>query len=114
MWTLPNKFKYSSDSLVSFSFFTIRVVQALVVLFAFAGFVHAVVVVVLRLRGNIRVQGWSALMVVVLVLGGLQFLMLGVIGEYLWRTLDETKRRPLFIVDRVVEGGAVREPQHDG
>ncbi len=84
--------------------------QALGVLFALAGFVHAVVVVMLRLRGNIRVQGWSALMIVVLVLGGLRFLMLGVIGEYLWRMLDETKRRPLFIVDRVVEGGAVREP----
>ena len=111
MWTLRKKVKYFIDSLVSFSYFPIRVAQALGILFAFAGFVHAVVVVVLRLRGNIRVQGWSALMVVVLVLGGLQFLMLGVIGEYLWRTLDETKRRPLFIVDRVVEGGAVREPQ---
>src|SRR5438132_5974323 len=54
-----------------------RVAQALGVLFALAGFVHAVVVVMLRLRGNIRVQGWSALMIVVLVLGGLRFLMLG-------------------------------------
>jgi len=41
---------------------------------------------------------------VILVMGGVQLVTLGVLGEYLWRALDETKRRPLFIVDRVVEG----------
>jgi dolichol-phosphate mannosyltransferase len=105
MWTLRGKVKYFIDSFVSFSYFPIRVVQIVGALLALAGFAHAAVVVALRLAGQIPVQGWSALMVVVLVLGGLQLLMLGVIGEYLWRTLDETKRRPLFVVDRVVEGG---------
>jgi glycosyltransferase involved in cell wall biosynthesis len=109
MWTLRKKVKYFIDSLVSFSYFPIRVAQVLGILFALAGFVHASVVVFLRLRGGIPVPGWSALMVVVLVLGGLQFLMLGVMGEYLWRTLDEAKRRPLFIVDRVIEGGKESE-----
>jgi dolichol-phosphate mannosyltransferase len=105
MWSLGRKVKYFIDSFVSFSFFPIRVVQILGALLALAGFAHAVVIVVLRIAGEIPVQGWAALMVVVLVLGGLQLLMLGVIGEYLWRTLDETKRRPLFVIDRVVEGG---------
>jgi dolichol-phosphate mannosyltransferase len=108
MWTLRKKLKYAIDSLVSFSYFPIRVAQLLGALFALAGFVYAVVVAVLRLTGNIPVAGWSALTVVVLVLGGIQLLVLGVIGEYLWRTLDETKRRPAFLVDLVVEGGTKR------
>ena len=57
------------------------------------------------IRGDIAIEGWSALMMVVLVLGGLQLLTLGVLGEYLWRTLDEAKRRPLYLVDRVLRGG---------
>jgi len=60
---------------------------------------------VLRVRGDIAIEGWSALMMVVLVLGGLQLLTLGVLGEYLWRTLDEAKGRPLYLVDRVRSGG---------
>jgi len=104
MWTLRKRLKYFIDSFVSFSYFPIRLVQLLGVLFAVAGFTHAVVVTVLRLTNNIPIQGWTALMVVILVMGGVQLVTLGVLGEYLWRALDETKRRPLFIVDRVVEG----------
>jgi len=109
MWTFRKKLKYSIDSLVSFSYFPIRVAQLLGALLALAGFAYAFIVAALRLTGNIPVAGWSALTVIVLVLGGLQLLMLGVIGEYLWRTLDETKRRPAFLVDRVVEGGTERD-----
>jgi glycosyltransferase involved in cell wall biosynthesis len=106
MWTFGKKVKYFIDSLVSFSYFPIRLAQGLGVLLALGGFVYAGVIVVLRVAGSIPIQGWSALTVIVLLLSGLQLLMLGVIGEYVWRTLDETKRRPLFIVDRIVEGGA--------
>jgi polyisoprenyl-phosphate glycosyltransferase len=106
MWTLGKKLKYFIDSFVSFSYFPIRLVQLLGMLFALAGFAHAAAVIVLKLTNQIPIQGWTALMVVVLVMGGVQLIMLGVLGEYLWRALDETKRRPLFVVDRVVEGTA--------
>jgi polyisoprenyl-phosphate glycosyltransferase len=109
-WTLGKKLKYFIDSFVAFSYFPIRLVQTVGGLLAFAGFIYAAVVIVLKLTHGISIQGWSALMVVVLVLGGIQLLMLGIFGEYLWRTLDETKRRPLYVVDRVVEGGA-RSPE---
>ena len=46
------------------------------------------------------VEGWSSLMVVVLVMGGAQMMMMGVLGEYLWRALDESRRRPRYIVER--------------
>ena len=105
MWTLGKKLKYFADSLVAFSYVPIRLMQLVGALIALMGFAWASVIVVLRLRNAIEIEGWSALMVVVLVLGGLQLVTLGVLGEYLWRTLDEAKRRPLYLVDRVVRGG---------
>jgi dolichol-phosphate mannosyltransferase len=106
MWTLTKKLKYFADSLVAFSYVPIRLMQLVGILIALFGFAWAAVIVVLRLRNAIAIEGWSALMVVVLVLGGLQLVTLGVLGEYLWRTLDEAKRRPLYLVDRVVRGGS--------
>jgi len=104
MWTLTKKLKYFIDSLVAFSYTPVRLVQLGGALVALLGFAWAALVVVLRLRGDITIEGWAALMFVVLVLGGIQLVTLGVLGEYLWRTLDEAKRRPLYVVDRVVRG----------
>ena len=42
-------------------------------------------------------------MVVVLVLAGVQMIMLGIIGEYMWRNLDESRKRPLYIIDEIIE-----------
>jgi dolichol-phosphate mannosyltransferase len=103
-WTLPKKLKYLVDSLVAFSYTPIRLMQATGALIAVLGLVWTGIIVVLRLRGEIELQGWAALMSVVLVLGGIQLVTLGVLGEYLWRTLDESKRRPLYLIDRIVRG----------
>jgi polyisoprenyl-phosphate glycosyltransferase len=48
-------------------------------------------------------------MLAVLFLGGVQLTMIGVLGEYLWRILDETRGRPLYIIDRTI-GVRAREP----
>lgn len=102
MWTMTKRVKYFIDSVLAFSYFPIRVFQGLGLAVASGGFVYALFLVGMRLTHKTPIPGWTALMVVVLVLGGVQLIVLGVIGEYVWRTLDETKRRPLFVVDRVV------------
>jgi dolichol-phosphate mannosyltransferase len=104
MWTLTKKLKYFADSLVAFSYMPIRLMQIAGGLIALLGFAWAVLILMLKLRNDIPIRGWTALMVVVLVLGGLQLLTLGVIGEYVWRTLDEAKGRPLYVVERVLGG----------
>src|SRR5258708_8942845 len=48
------------------------------------------------------VEGWTSLMTLMLILGGAQLLLLGIFGEYLGRLYIEAKRRPLFVVDRVL------------
>ena len=99
-WTLSKKVKLFVDSIVSFSFMPIRLMSWLGVLFAIAGFGFAAYVILARLLGYIVAgAGYAALMTTLLIGFGLVMLMLGVIGEYLWRTFDEARGRPRFIVE---------------
>ena len=56
------------------------------------------------------VQGWASLTIVVLLTSGVQLLLLGIVGEYLWRSLDETRKRPPFIVATAVNTNADHAP----
>ena len=73
-------------------------------LIATLGFLYAAIVVVDAIIGR-PVEGWSSLMVVVLILGGVQMAMLGVLGEYLWRALDESRGRPRYVIERRTNSG---------
>jgi len=101
-WTLQKKVKLAVDSITSFTFRPIRWMSYLGFVTALLGFVYAGVVVANALAGQ-PVQGWSSLMVVVLVIGGIQMLMLGVLGEYLWRALDESRGRPRYFIESSTE-----------
>ena len=59
---------------------------------------YAIGLVAYTLVSGIDVPGYASLMAVVLVLGGIQLITLGVLGEYLGRVFEETKRRPLYVV----------------
>jgi polyisoprenyl-phosphate glycosyltransferase len=102
-WNLQRKLKYFTDAFTAFSYFPLRLCTALGFITAALGLLYATVVFVLGLLGIIRVEGWSSLMMVLLVTAGIQMIMLGIVGEYLWRNFDMTRHRPLFIVDKVVE-----------
>lgn len=97
-WSLARKIKLTIDALVSFSYAPIRVASLIGVLLAFAAFVFAGVTVVLAIAGVMTVAGFPTLLAVILFLGGLQMLFLGILGEYLWRALDEARARPTYIV----------------
>jgi polyisoprenyl-phosphate glycosyltransferase len=109
-WTLGKKLKLAIDSITSFSFLPVRFFSALGILFALLGFIYAALTVGRSLIYASPVEGWSSLMVAVLVIGGLQLLMLGVLGEYLWRTLDEVRARPRYLLEACVDG-EVRQVQ---
>jgi glycosyltransferase involved in cell wall biosynthesis len=101
-WTLSKKVKLVIDSFVAFSYVPIRFLSVAGLLFAVAAFAYAGVVLYERFHQGAVVQGWTALMIVLAFTAGLQMMMLGILGEYLWRTLDESRRRPLYVVDEVV------------
>jgi dolichol-phosphate mannosyltransferase len=98
-WTLKKKLTAFADAFVSFSYAPLRAMSYLGMLFSFLGFGYALLVVILRLMTRTPVQGWSSLIVVVLVLGGVQMMMLGVLGEYLWRTLEAARQRPIYFLE---------------
>jgi polyisoprenyl-phosphate glycosyltransferase len=110
-WTLAKKVKLFLDSIVSFSYAPIRLMSALGCLMALAGFLYAIVVIAGRLAGWVAVgTGFAALMTVLLVGQGSILLMLGVLGEYLWRTFDEARGRPRYIIEEYLTGGEKSPP----
>ncbi len=99
-WSTASKVKLFVDSLVSFSYFPIRFMSCCGGLMALAGFVYAFVVIVGRLAGWILAgTGFATLMTVLLVGQGMIMLMLGVLGEYIWRTFDEARQRPRYMIE---------------
>jgi dolichol-phosphate mannosyltransferase len=97
-WNLEKRLKLVVDSITSFTYFPIRLMSYVGFITALLGFVYAGFVVVNALAGR-RPQGWASLMVVVLLIGGMQMLMTGVLGEYLWRALEEARGRPRYVIE---------------
>jgi polyisoprenyl-phosphate glycosyltransferase len=97
-WTFAKKLKYFLDAVISFSYAPLRWMSVTGAVFAFLGFGYAVFLVVYKLFHGQPIQGWSSLMVAVAFFSGVQLLSLGVLGEYLWRTLDAARARKGFLV----------------
>lgn len=100
-WNASRKIKLFIDSFVAYSYAPIRVLSALGLVFAVGAFVYAIAVFYGWLTDATRVEGWTALMIFIAFTAGVQMTMLGILGEYLWRTLDEARARPNFVVDTV-------------
>ena len=110
-WTLKRKLKAFADAFVSFSYAPLRAMSYLGMLFSLLGFAYALLVIILRLMTRTPVQGWSSLMVAVLVLGGVQMMMLGILGEYLWRTLEASRQRPIYFLEESSDADATADSQ---
>jgi dolichol-phosphate mannosyltransferase len=101
-WSLEKKLKLVLDSITSFTYLPIRLISYLGSAVALAGFIYAAVVFFNALTGQ-PPQGWTSLMIVVLLVGGTQMIMMGVLGEYLWRALDESRHRPRYWIEATTE-----------
>ena len=115
MWSLSRRLKYFIDSFVAFSYFPVRIASVLGLVLSLLGFLYALLVIGLRVIEGYQPEGWASLMVVVLVVSGVQLFIMGILGEYLWRTLDVARRRPQFIVERTLGFEAAKpEPEPVG
>lgn len=108
-WTLGRKLKAFADAFVLFSYAPLRTMSYLGMVCSLSGFAYAMLIILLRLRNSTPVQGWSSLMVIVLVLGGVQMMMLGVLGEYLWRTFEAARHRPVYFFEESSEASSICE-----
>lgn len=100
-YTWNKMFRFASDGIFSFSSRPLKISFFLGVLTSLLGLIYAVYAVIQYFRGN-TIAGWTSLMIVVLVLGGIQLLSIGIIGEYISRVFNEAKRRPLYFVDELI------------
>lgn len=102
-WTLSKKIKLFVDSFVSFSYTPIRFMSIIGFVTAFLSFLYGVFVIISTVFGIIELQGWTTIIALITFLLGIIMIMLGIIGEYLWRILDESRERPSYVVDQTFE-----------
>lgn len=98
-------FRLAFDTITAFSSFTALLIMLLSCFLGMASFTFVTVVVGLWLTGVIQLEGWMWAGLVFLSLWNIQFFCLALLGEYLVRTHRHTQRRPLYVVDRVLEKG---------
>jgi polyisoprenyl-phosphate glycosyltransferase len=101
-WTTSKMVKAAIDTFISFSLFPIRTITYIGLVVSGLSFLFGFYVLLNKLLYGTRVMGWSSVMLAVLLLGGVQLVMIGVLGEYLWRILEESRGRPLYIVERTI------------
>jgi len=108
-WSTKKRLKLAIDSFAQFSFAPVRAMTYSGLVIASLGFLYALFLVGRRVFSAPPLEGWTTVVVLVLILGGMQLVMLGVLGEYLWRGVDEARARPLYVIRETVRSGAISE-----
>lgn len=98
-WTIKKKIRLVSDTLFSFSTVPVRFLEIMGAISICIGFIWAIVVLVSKIVGNIKVDGYTTLFIFNLFSFGITMVSLGILGEYIWRTFDASRKRPPYIVE---------------
>lgn len=101
-WTASRLLKSAIDTFIAFSFAPIRIISYLGLSVSLISFALGFYVLMSKLLRGTVVEGWTSVMLAVLTLSGVQLLMIGVLGEYLGRILEEAHNRPLYVLDRTL------------
>jgi len=101
-WTLSKKIKLFIDSFVSFSYMPIRAISILGLLMFISGALYSLFIIIVKLTGLYEYDAGFPTFISILLVGfGLTNFSLSVIAEYLWRTFDAARKRPVYIIDTV-------------
>ena len=111
-YPLSKMLRFATDGILSFSIKPLQMsvtLGSLAAVLAMSGIAYALY---LRIFTSVWVEGWTALMIAVLFLGGVQLICVGILGEYIGRIYNEVKRRPLYVVqDRIGFADTAEVPQ---
>jgi dolichol-phosphate mannosyltransferase len=102
-WTMAKKVKLFIDSFVAFSYAPIRLVTIIGISMFLIGSLWTLYIILRTLIYHNLASGWPALVSILMIGFGITNISLGIIAEYLWRTLDASRKRPVFIIDKIVE-----------
>lgn len=98
-WTFKKKVRLFENSIYSFSDFPIRLVTSVGVVSFCVAAVWGIVVLLMRLKGGIDVTGWTTMFILNLLSFGIMMSTMGILGQYIWRIYDDTRKRPSYIIE---------------
>jgi dolichol-phosphate mannosyltransferase len=98
-WTFSKKVKLMVDTFIAFSFAPIRMVTIIGISLSIIGFIWTIYIILRQLIVGDLASGWPALISILLIGFGVTNLALGILAEYLWRTLDASRNRKPFIIE---------------
>ncbi len=101
-WTISKKVKYFIDGILNTSYLLIRAMSLTGLFVSIVGFLFSFVVIYARIKHQTPFPGYAPIVILLLIIGGFIMIMLGIIGEYIWRIYDETRKRPYYIIDKTV------------
>lgn len=96
-WSFVKLCRYAVEGIASFSTFPLRIATVTGALMAFMSLIYILIVVIKKLAYGIAVPGYATIVVLILFTGGLQMIMLGIIGQYIARIYIQSKQRPIYI-----------------
>ncbi len=99
-WTLMN---YAIEGIIGYSTKPLRIATFLGGATAFVALIYLVIVVLQKLIVGIDIPGYATIIVLILLLGGMQLFCIGIIGEYVGRTFEQSKNRPIYIAKEILE-----------
>lgn len=99
-WNFRSRLRLATDWIIAFSGVPLKLMTVSGFIIAGLGFLYALLVITRSILFGSPLLGWSSVMTAILLLGGGQMMMLGIIGEYLWRTLDESRNRPAYFIEQ--------------
>ena len=102
-WTLSKKIKLVFDSLLGFSYFPIKFITGVGIASSVISLIWLIVVLYQKIAGIIDIEGYTSLLILMLLSFGIIMLSIGILGEYMWRMFDATRKRPPFIIDEQKE-----------
>jgi dolichol-phosphate mannosyltransferase len=100
-WTLNKKIKLFIDSFVSFSYAPIRLVSIMGFVIFIVGLIWVSYILFRKFTYNNLESGWPTIISILLIGFGITNMSLGILAEYIWRTLDASRARPVFLIDEV-------------
>ncbi len=112
-WSFFKLLRYAIDGIVGFSTAPLRLTTYLGVGCSAAAFIYMIVVIIKKLCSGEMVQGYPTIVCLILLLGGLQLLGIGIMGEYLGKNYVETKHRPIYIEKAYYDSATVNEPEEE-
>lgn len=101
-WTFSKKIKLVIDSILGFSFFPIRFISGLGIVTFIIAIIMLIITLIQKLSGSIDVEGYTTLLIIMLMGFGIVMLSMGILGEYMWRMFDAARNRPPFIIDETM------------